>query len=117
MVRTMSCILPALSGMRGSCAGYQGMPNFKIRPAAMSLHGRQYALDFNNQRIFSVAKRSRISSASLRHNLEVSLGERTDNDVRPKLLFSCFIFLDHHLFFIAHFRSEGVRYLWHCLDM
>jgi hypothetical protein len=87
------------------------MPNFKIRPAAMSMHGRQYALDFNNRSIFSVAKRSRISSMSLRHNLEVSLGESTDEDVRPKLLFCCFIFLDQHSLTLP---ASGVRVLGIC---
>jgi hypothetical protein len=58
------------------------MPSFKIRPAAVSMHGRQFAMDFNNRSIFSVAKRSRISSMSLRHNLEVSLGDSKDKDVR-----------------------------------
>jgi hypothetical protein len=55
------------------------MPSFRIRPKAMSMHGRQLALDLaTNRTIFSVGKISRIKTMSLRHNLEVCLGDSGD---------------------------------------
>jgi hypothetical protein len=63
-------------------AGYNGMPSFKIRPSKVSMHGRQLAMDpRNGQVMFSVCKRSRIKTMSLRHNLEVSIGD-DEKDVR-----------------------------------
>jgi hypothetical protein len=58
------------------------MPNFKIRPSKLSMHGRQLAIDPGSGNvIFSVCKRSRIKTMSLRHNLEVSKGD-DEGDVR-----------------------------------
>jgi hypothetical protein len=52
------------------------MPSFKIRPAKLSMHGRQLAINPHSGKvIFSVCKRSRIKTMSLRHNLEVSIGD------------------------------------------
>ena len=62
-------------------AGYGGMPSFKIRPSKVSMHGRQLAMDHGGRCLFSVAKRSRIKTLSLRHNLEVSIGD-DEKDVR-----------------------------------
>ena len=58
------------------------MPSFKVRPSKLSMHGRQLAIDPHTGKcMFSVCKRSRIKTMSLRHNLEVSIGD-DENDVR-----------------------------------
>lgn len=60
-------------------AGYQGVPSFKIRPKSMSMHGRQLCQDpRSGKTVFSVAKISRIKTMSLRHNLEVCIGDSSD---------------------------------------
>lgn len=67
-------------------AGYKGMPSFKIRPKAMSMHGRQLCIDPRTGRtVFSVAKVSRIKTMSLRHNLEVCVGDSSE-EVRARYL-------------------------------
>lgn len=69
-------------------AGYHGMPSFKIRPAKVSMHGRQLAIDHSGRTMFSVAKKSRIKTMSLRHNLEVSIGD-DEEDVRTASCLAC----------------------------
>jgi hypothetical protein len=65
-------------------AGYKGVPSFKIRPKALSMHGRQLCMDpYTGQTVFSVAKISRIKTMSLRHNLAVCIGD-SDEEVRLK---------------------------------
>ena len=60
------------------------MPSFKIRPKAMSMHGRQLCIDpRTGQTVFSVAKVSRIKTMSLRHNLEVCVGDSSE-EVRAR---------------------------------
>lgn len=60
-------------------AGYKGVPSFKIRPKAMSIHGRQLCQDpTTGQTVFSVGKISRIKTMSLRHNLEVCIGDSSE---------------------------------------
>ncbi|KAL2644504.1 hypothetical protein R1flu_012091 [Riccia fluitans] len=59
--------------------GYHGMPNFKVRPAHISIHGKQYVQDPDgNVTYFNVAKMSRIKSKSIRHNLKVCRGDSND---------------------------------------
>lgn len=58
--------------------GYQGVPSFKVRPKPVSMHGRQLALDCSGRTMFSVAKISRVSTMSIRHNLEVCAGDSSD---------------------------------------
>ena len=55
-------------------SGQLGMPSFKIRPKAMSYHGRQLiqGLSRGGATHFNVARQSRLSTGSIRHNLEVS---------------------------------------------
>ena len=58
-------------------SGNQGMPSFKIRPKALSRHGRQLIQELSHGQIggghtfFNVAKQSRLSTMSIRHNFEV----------------------------------------------
>lgn len=48
------------------------MPSFKIRPKLLSRHGRQHVVDANGGKVFfSVGNKSRLSTQSLRHNMEV----------------------------------------------
>ena len=52
------------------------MPSFKIRPKALSRHGRQLIMDLSHGQpgghtFFNVAKQSRLSTMSIRHNFEV----------------------------------------------
>ena len=52
------------------------MPTFKIRPKALSRHGRQLIQELSHGQpgghtYFNVAKQSRLSSMSIRHNFEV----------------------------------------------
>jgi hypothetical protein len=62
-----------------SClSGYSGMPSLKIRPKKLSMHGRQVVSDYNGRTLFSVGKVSRIKTMSLRHNLEVCIGDSSD---------------------------------------
>ncbi|KAL2644511.1 hypothetical protein R1flu_012098 [Riccia fluitans] len=59
--------------------GYRGMPDFKVRAAHMSLHGRQYVQDpEGNVTYFNVSKMSRLKTMSLRHNLQVCKGDGKD---------------------------------------
>lgn len=51
----------------------------------ISVHGRQEVRDFSGRVLFSVAKLSRIKTMSLRHNLEVNIGENKD-EVRGRLV-------------------------------
>ncbi|KAL4420755.1 hypothetical protein ABPG75_010411 [Micractinium tetrahymenae] len=56
--------------------GYHGMPSFKIRPKTLSRHGRQYVVDEQAGRVFfSVGNKSRLSTMSVRHNMEVCEGD------------------------------------------
>ena len=73
------------------------MPNLKIRPKAVSMHGRQQAIDHSGRVLFSIAKISRIKTMSLRHNLEICAGETGDmvRSTQPVLLLSKL----HQLFF------------------
>ncbi|PSC74436.1 domain precursor [Micractinium conductrix] len=58
------------------CTGYHGMPSFKIRPKLLSRHGRQHVVDANGGKVFfSVGNKSRLSTQSLRHNMEACEGE------------------------------------------
>ena len=55
--------------------GRQGLPSFKIRPKALSRHGRQMIMELSHGQpgghtFFNVAKQSRLSSMSIRHNFE-----------------------------------------------
>jgi len=57
--------------------GRQGLPSFKIRPKALSRHGRQMIMELSHGQpgghtFFNVAKQSRLSSMSIRHNFEAS---------------------------------------------
>ena len=57
--------------------GRQGLPSFKIRPKALSRHGRQMIMELSHGQpgghtFFNVAKQSRLSTMSIRHNFEVS---------------------------------------------
>ena len=59
--------------------GNRGMPTFKIRPKALSRHGRQLIMDLSHgqpggRTFFNVAKQSRLSTMSIRHNFEVPRG-------------------------------------------
>lgn len=55
------------------------MPTFKVRPKTMSIHGRQQAIyPQTGQTMFTMAKVSRIKTLSLRHNLEVCIGDNDD---------------------------------------
>jgi hypothetical protein len=57
-------------------AGYQGMPDLKVRPKAVSMHGRQRILDASGDTtICTVAKLSRLKSMSIRSNLAVFAGD------------------------------------------
>jgi hypothetical protein len=48
------------------------MPALKVRPKTISRHGRQYVTDYNlGHTYFSVANKSRLSTMSIRHNMEV----------------------------------------------
>jgi hypothetical protein len=59
-------------------AGYHGMPSFKIRPKTVSRHGRQNVVDAQGSAVhFSVGNKSRLSTMSVRHNMEVSRGLNT----------------------------------------
>ena len=56
--------------------GNRGMPSFKIRPKALSRHGRQLIMELSHGQpgghtYFNVAKQSRLSTMSIRHNFEV----------------------------------------------
>lgn len=61
-------------------SGQLGMPCFKIRPKAMSRHGRQLIQELGrgNGTHFNVAQQSRLSTGSIRHNMEVCKGEGDD---------------------------------------
>lgn len=51
------------------------MPSFKIRPKALSRHGRQHVVDYQGAQVFfSVGNKSRLSTMSVRHNMEVRGG-------------------------------------------
>jgi hypothetical protein len=55
------------------------MPSFKIRPKALSMHGRQLCIEHHTGKtVFSVAKISRLQTLSLRHNLEVCVGDSSE---------------------------------------
>eukprot|EP00892_Ulva_mutabilis_P006997 jgi/Ulvmu1/466/UM001_0473.1 len=72
-----------LGEMESLChiTGYMGMPSFKVRPKAVSIHGRQVAVyPQTGQTMFSMAKVSRIKTLSLRHNLEVCIGDSDDEE-------------------------------------
>ncbi|KAK9792454.1 hypothetical protein WJX73_002275 [Symbiochloris irregularis] len=57
-------------------AGYNGMPPLKIRPKALSRHGKQYIQSPDgNHTFFTIGNVSRIKSMSIRHNLEVTQGD------------------------------------------
>ncbi|EFN58545.1 expressed protein [Chlorella variabilis] len=59
--------------------GYHGMPSFKIRPKALSRHGRQHVVDYQGAQVFfSVGNKSRLSTMSVRHNMEVCQGEGSE---------------------------------------
>ena len=60
------------------------MPSFKVRPKTVSMHGRQVAIyPPTGQTMFSMAKVSRIKTLSLRHNLEVCIGDNSDEVCTP----------------------------------
>lgn len=57
-------------------SGYHGMPSFKIRPKGLSRHGRQLIQEYGGKHtLFNVAKQSRLSTMSIRHNYEVCAGD------------------------------------------
>jgi hypothetical protein len=57
-------------------SGYHGMPDLKVRPKGLSIHGRQRILDASGDTtICNIAKLSRLKSKSIRHNLAVFAGE------------------------------------------
>lgn len=59
------------------------MPSFKVRPKKVSMHGRQQAIyPRTGETMFTMAKVSRIKTLSLRHNLEVCIGDK-DDEVPP----------------------------------
>ena len=59
------------------------MPTFKVRPKKVSMHGRQQAIyPRTGETMFTMAKVSRIKTLSLRHNLEVCIGDK-DDEVPP----------------------------------
>lgn len=60
----------------GFWAGYNGMPDLKVRPKGFSAHGRQRILDASGERtVCNIAKLSRLKSKSIRHNLAVFAGD------------------------------------------
>lgn len=62
-------------------SGYDGMPQLKVRPAAWSLHGRQYIYDCNGERSYcNIASVSRLKTMSVRRNFAVFAG---DEDSEP----------------------------------
>jgi len=56
-----------------------GMPSFKIRPKALSRHGRQYIKRQNDDIIMNIGKMGKLKSQSLRPHFTV--GEGKDGDV------------------------------------
>jgi hypothetical protein len=62
--------------------GYNGMPDLKVRPKTLSLHGRQYIRDASGEITFcNVAKQSRLHSMSIRHNFAVFACEEEEKPV------------------------------------
>jgi hypothetical protein len=59
-------------------SGSHGFPSFKIRPKAMSMHGRQYIKDWNNNSLFNIGKLGKLKSMSLRPNFVIGRGDDTD---------------------------------------
>jgi hypothetical protein len=94
--------------------GYHGMPSFKIRPSKVSMHGRQLAIDAHHNKVmFSVAKRSRVKTMSLRHNLEVSIGD-DEKDVRP-LAALCALLPSRRTWAHMPCHPANMHELWHDL--
>ncbi|KAL3697691.1 hypothetical protein R1sor_011767 [Riccia sorocarpa] len=62
-----------------NATGYHGMPSFRVRPAHVSIHGKQYVQDSSGGvTYFNVSKMSRLRSKSIRHNLKVCMGDSKD---------------------------------------
>ncbi|GBF88134.1 hypothetical protein Rsub_00846 [Raphidocelis subcapitata] len=55
--------------------GYNGMPTIKIRPKALSRHGRQFVMSWDKQTLFNIGKESKLKNMSLRSNLAVRRGD------------------------------------------
>ncbi|KAG0628621.1 hypothetical protein M758_1G040300 [Ceratodon purpureus] len=57
-------------------SGYHGMPDLKVRPKGLSIHGRQRILDASGEvTVCNIARLSRLKSKSIRHNLAVFAGD------------------------------------------
>ncbi|KIZ03225.1 hypothetical protein MNEG_4734 [Monoraphidium neglectum] len=55
--------------------GYNGMTSLKIRPKAISRHGRQWVYDSSGALIFNIGKESKLKNLALRSNIGVMKGE------------------------------------------
>lgn len=58
-------------------SGRNGFPGFKIRPKALSRHGRQY-IKLGDQTIFNVGKMGKLKSKSIRDHFVVGSGDDSD---------------------------------------
>lgn len=56
-------------------SGYNGMTSLKIRPKAVSRHGRQWVYDWNGALLFNIGKESKLKHLALRSNIAVRKGE------------------------------------------
>ncbi|KAI8469601.1 MAG: hypothetical protein J3K34DRAFT_423322 [Monoraphidium minutum] len=60
-------------------AGYNGMAGLKIRPKAVSRHGRQWVYQWGSKEpLFNIGKESKLKSMSLRSNIAVRAGDGKD---------------------------------------
>jgi len=58
-------------------SGNYGMPNLRVKPKSVSMHGTQFVQDPRGGTThFSISKQSRIQSISTKHNMVVYKGDR-----------------------------------------